>query len=153
MNTQEIQDKLNSAGLETFATGSRKFGCAEERSDYDICIKTTDIKAIGDLLAPHFITTHQMNSRLNSYSGYYMTIEGKVFNLITLDDQFFTAWKLATNTMCELINQSEHFARRISYKDERVSLFKLFIDKVMPINVASPRHVADIAAGYDDVPF
>jgi len=76
-----------------FVTGSRVFGTAREDSDIDIVYPIYYSQHIARIIEGHDIT------RSDYFSGYYISDEGKIINLIPVHPHEFLPWYLATKAI------------------------------------------------------
>lgn len=88
--SSEILRELLNIG---FLTGSRAFGTATEKSDYDIFFSVTDWATIDRIIAGFDRTPSEY------FTGFYIKVEDKTLNLIPLHPHEVLPWWLATKAM------------------------------------------------------
>jgi hypothetical protein len=91
-----IHDKLKDFGCEL--VGSRAWGGSQTNSDYDYMVNKKAASGIADMLRSENISI-QENSGSVENGSCYICVDGKVFNLIYLNDKVLLAWQKASKMM------------------------------------------------------
>ena len=100
-------------------TGSRLFGVANPKSDWDYFFNLSQYQNLVSML-----DEKDIKYSLSPYKkGIYLTLDNKQYNLFCLSMDEYQAWHLATKTISEMVKNNS-LKTLIYCKDYRVRLFE-----------------------------